>query len=116
MRSMTRKKVRSTQPNPSGDASSRTMYRSSTRSRTSLLYHRLVSRLSKRPTQRWLVGLALLGAATPVHEQLAGAGPADRLHQFPEPPPPHGSPDGPPAAYRGSDAPPDGETVRTPRA
>src|SRR6266850_533409 len=84
MRSMTRKKVRSTQPNPSGDASSRTMYRSSTRSRTSLLYHRLVSRLSKRPTQRWLVGLALLGAATLVHERLAGAGPDDRLDEFRE--------------------------------
>src|SRR6267378_136490 len=100
MRSMTRKKVRSTQPNPSGDASSRTMYRSSTRSRTSLLYHRLVSRLSKRPTQRWLVGLALLGAATLVHERLAGAGPADRLDQFRELARSHSSADGSPDAYR----------------
>ena len=58
------------------------MYRSSTRSRTSLLYHSLVSRLSKRPTQKWLVGLALLGAATLAHERLDAAGPADRLDQF----------------------------------
>src|SRR2546422_9738596 len=100
MRSMTRKKVRSTQPNPSGGASSRTMYRSSTRSRTSLLYHRLVSRLSKRPTQRWLVGLALLGAATLVHGRLAGAGPADRLDQFREFARSHSSADGSPDAYR----------------
>ena len=76
------------------------MYRSSTRSRTSLLYHRLVSRLSKRPTQRWLVGLALLGAATLVHERLAGAGPADRLDQFRELARSHSSADGSPDAYR----------------
>src|SRR4029453_13968278 len=82
MRSMTRKKVRSTQPNPSGAASSRTMYRSSTRSRTGLLYHRLMSGLSQRPTQKWLVGLALLGAVTLAHERLDAAGPADRLDQF----------------------------------
>src|SRR2546422_387569 len=100
MRSMTRKKVRSTQPNPSGGASSRTMYRSSTRSRTSLLYHRLVSRLSKRPTQGGLVGLALLGAAPPVQGRLAGAGPADRLDQFRELARSHSSADGSPDAYR----------------
>ena len=64
------------------------------------MYHRLVSRLSKRPTQRWLVGLALLGAATLVHERLAGAGPADRLDQFRELARSHSSADGSPDAYR----------------
>src|SRR5215475_9373994 len=101
MRSMMRKKVRSTQPNPSGAASSRTMYRSSTRSRTGLLYHRLMSRPSKRPTQKWLVGLALLGAAaTLAHERLDAAGPADRLDQFRQLARSHGSADGSPDAYR----------------
>src|SRR5262245_31563525 len=100
MRSMTRKNVRSTQPNPSGAASSRTMYRSSTRSRTGLLYHRQMSRPPKRPTQKWLVGLALLGAAVLAHERLDAAGPVDRLDQFRQLAISHGSADGSPDAYR----------------
>src|SRR5262249_34694940 len=100
MRSMTRKNVRSTQPNPSGAASSRTMYRSSTRSRTGLLYHRQMSRPSKGPTQKWLVGLALLGAAVLAHERLDAAGPVDRLDQFRQLAISHGSADGSPDAYR----------------
>src|SRR5881628_3659289 len=81
MRSMTRKNVRSAQPNASGAASSRTMYRSRTRSRTGLLYHRRVSRLSGCPTRTLLVGLAMLGAAL-VTERPDAAGPVDRLDQF----------------------------------
>src|SRR5881409_2554353 len=78
---MTRKKVSSVHPNASGAASSRTMYRSRTRSRTGLLYHRRVSRLSGSPTRTLLVGLAMLGAAL-VTERPDAAGPVDRLDQF----------------------------------
>src|SRR5262249_55142186 len=41
-----------------------------------------MSRPSKRPMQKWLVGLALLGAATLAHERLRAAGPAGRLDPF----------------------------------
>src|SRR5438552_4540923 len=78
---MTRKKVSSVHPNASGEASSRTMYRSRTRSRTGLLYHRRVSRLSGCPTGRVVVGLAMLGAAALVTERPDGADPGDRLGQ-----------------------------------
>src|SRR2546428_10439081 len=79
---MTRKNVRSAQPNASGETSSRTMYRSRTRSRTGLLYHRRVSRLSRCPTRTLLVGLAMLGAAALVTERPDAADPVDRLDQF----------------------------------
>src|SRR5713101_7341528 len=79
---MTRKNVRSAQPNASGETSSRTMYRSRTRSRTGLLYHRRVSRLSGCPTRTLLVGLAVLGAAALVTERPDAADPVDRLNQF----------------------------------
>src|SRR3989454_4094198 len=79
---MTRKNVRSAQPNASGETSSRTMYRSRTRSRTGLLYHRRVSRLSGCPTRTLLVGLAMPGPGGPVPERPAPAGPVHRLHQF----------------------------------
>jgi hypothetical protein len=59
-----------------------------------------MSRPSKRPTQKWLVGLALLGAATLAHERLDAAGPADRLDQFRQLARSHGSADGSPEAYR----------------
>ena len=44
--SMTRKKVKSMQPNANGETSSRAMYRSRTRNRTSPLCHRRVNRPS----------------------------------------------------------------------
>src|SRR2546427_11021040 len=60
---MTRKNVNSAQPNANGEISSRRKYRSSTRNRTRLLYHRLVSRPSGRTTRRLLVSLAILAGA-----------------------------------------------------
>src|SRR5262249_47507009 len=64
---------------------------------------RQMSRPSKRPTQKWLVGLALLGAATPAHERLHAARPAHPPGQVPPPAPPPGSagrtPRPPPAQY-----------------
>src|SRR5262249_59321907 len=60
----------------------------------------VMSRPSKRPMQKCLVGLALLGAATLAHERLGAAGPADRLDQFRQLARSHGSADGSPEAYR----------------
>src|SRR2546426_8018129 len=102
---MTRKNVRSAHPNASGETSSRTIYRSRTRSRTGLLYHRRVSRLSRCPTRTLLVGLAMLGAAALVTERPDAAGPADRLDQFRQLARAHaslghGDADGSPDAYR----------------
>src|SRR3989442_14531380 len=81
---MTRKNVKSAQPKANGEISSRRKYRSSTRNRTRLLYHRPVSRPSGRTTRRLLVSLAILaGAAVLAVERPGGAkGPPDRLHQF----------------------------------
>lgn len=59
-----------------------------------------MSRPSKRPTQKWLVGLALLGATTFAHEPLDAAGPADRLDQFRQLARSHSRGDGSPDAYR----------------
>jgi hypothetical protein len=59
-----------------------------------------VTALSKRPTQKWLVGLALLGATTLAHERLDAAGPADRLDQFRQLARSHSGADGSPDAYR----------------
>ena len=56
--------------------------------------------LSKRPTQKWLVGLALLGATTLAHARLDAAGPADRLDQFRQLARSHGSADGSLDTYR----------------
>src|SRR2546428_1223017 len=102
---MTRKKVSSVHPNASGEASSRTMYRSRTRSRTGLLYHRRVSRLAGCPTRSRLVGLAMPGPAALVTERPDAAGPADRLDQFRQLARAHaslghGDADGSPDAYR----------------
>src|SRR5437879_6928749 len=80
---MTRKNVNSAHPNPNGEISSRRKYRSSTRNRTRLLYHRRVSRPSGRTTRRLLVGLAILaGAAVTSDRPSVAGGPPDRLDQF----------------------------------
>src|SRR3989441_2442939 len=80
---MTRKNVNSAQPNANGEINSRRKYRSSTRNRTRLLYHRRVSRLSGRTTSRLLVGLAILaGAALTSDRPSVAGGPPDRLDQF----------------------------------
>src|SRR5947208_9542637 len=80
---MTRKNVNSAPPNPNGEISSRRKYRSSTRNRTRLLYHRRVSRPSGRTTRRLLVGLAILaGAAVTSDRPSVAGGPPDRLDQF----------------------------------
>src|SRR2546426_10634098 len=80
---MTRKNVKSAQPKANGEISSRRKYRSSTRNRTRLLYHRRVSRPSGRTTRRLLVGLAILaGAALTADRPGVAGGPPDRLDQF----------------------------------
>src|SRR3989442_4417277 len=80
---MTRKNVKSAQPKANGEISSRRKYRSSTRNRTRLLYHRRVSRPSGRTTRRLLVGLAILaGAAVTSDRPSVAGGPPDRLDQF----------------------------------
>src|SRR4029453_9022593 len=82
-RSITRKNVSSAQLNANGEVSSRTMYRSRTGNRTSLLYHRRVSRLTGGMTRKLLAGLAMLGAAAALAPHtLDAAGPVDRLDQF----------------------------------
>src|SRR6266404_5254016 len=82
MRSMTRKNVNSAQANANGEISSRAMYRSRTGNRTSLLYHRRVSRLTGGTTRKLLAGLAMLGTAALLADRLDAAGPVDRLDQF----------------------------------
>src|SRR5882724_1008142 len=82
MRSMTRKNVNSAQANANGETSSRAMYRSRTGNRTSLLYHRRVSRLTGGMTRKLLAGLAMLGTAALLADRLDAAGPVDRLDQF----------------------------------
>src|SRR3989442_12943295 len=79
---MTRKKVKSAQPNANGETSSRAMYRSRMRNRTGLLYHRRVSRLSSCTTRKLLIGLAMFGAAALATERPNAAGPAARLDPF----------------------------------
>src|SRR2546428_10563646 len=79
---MTRKNVRSAHPNASGETSSRTIYRSRTRSRGGLLSHGRVSGLSRCPPRTWPAGLAMLGAAALVTERPDAADPVDRLDQF----------------------------------
>src|SRR5216110_241292 len=80
---MTRKNVNSAHPNPNGEINSRRKYRSSTRNRTRLLYHRRVSRPSGRTTRRLLIGLAILAGATVTSDRPSVAGgPPDRLDQF----------------------------------
>src|SRR6185369_7482997 len=79
---MTRKNVSSAQPNANGETSSRAMYRSRTGNRTSLLYHRRVSRLTRGGTRKLLAGLAMLGTAALVTDRPDAAGPVDRLDQF----------------------------------
>src|SRR5882672_7995104 len=79
---MTRKKVKSAPPNANGETSSRAMYRSRTRNRTGLLYHRRVSRLAGGTTRRLLVGLVMLGATALTTDRPDAAGPVDRLDQF----------------------------------
>src|SRR2546426_32814 len=81
---MTRKKVKSAQPNANGETSSRAMYRSRTRNRTGLLYHRRVSRLAGCTTRKLLIGLAMFGVAALATERPDAAGPVDRLDQFRE--------------------------------
>src|SRR5437870_4853729 len=58
------------------------MYRSRTGNRTSLLYHRRVSRLTGGTTRKLLAGLAMLGTAALLTDRLDAAGPVDRLDQF----------------------------------
>src|SRR5438445_660038 len=58
------------------------MYRSRTGNRTSLLYHRRVSRLTGGTTLKLLAGLAMLGTAALLTDRLDAAGPVDRLDQF----------------------------------
>src|SRR5207249_3265558 len=58
------------------------MYRSRTGNRTSLLYHRRVSRLTGGTTRKLLAGLAMLGTAAFLTDRLDAAGPVDRLDQF----------------------------------
>src|SRR6059036_1962480 len=79
---MTRKNVNNAQLNAKGETSSRAMYRSRTGNRTSLLYHRRVSRLTRGRTRKLLAGLAMLGAAVLVTDRPDAAGPLDRLDQF----------------------------------
>src|SRR5213594_5149101 len=79
---MTRKNVNNAQLNAKGETSSRAMYRSRTGNRTSLLYHRRVSRLTRGRTRKLLAGLAMLGAAVLVTDRPDDAGPLDRLDQF----------------------------------
>src|SRR5262250_3390917 len=82
MRSMIRKNVSSAQLNAKGETSSRAMYRSRTGNRTSLLYHRRVSRLTCGGTRKFLAGLAMLGTAAALAGRPDAAGPVDRLDQF----------------------------------
>src|SRR5215467_1073383 len=82
MRSMIRKNVSSAQLNAKGETSSRAMYRSRTGNRTSLLYHRRVSRLTLGGTRKFLAGLAMLGTAFLLTGRPDAAGPVDRLDQF----------------------------------
>src|SRR2546430_10008009 len=79
---MTRKNVNNAQLNANGETSSRAMYRSRTGNRTSLLYHRRVSRLTCGRTRKLLAGLAMLGSAALLTDRLDAAGPVDRLDQF----------------------------------
>src|SRR5213594_3300383 len=79
---MTRKNVNNAQLNAKGETSSRAMYRSRTGNRTSLLYHRRVSRLTRGRTRKLLAGLAMLGTAALVTDRPDAAGPVDRLDQF----------------------------------
>src|SRR5436309_975333 len=79
---MTRKNVNNAQLNANGETSSRAMYRSRTGNRTSLLYHRRVSRLTGGTTLKLLAGLAMLGTAALLTDRLDAAGPVDRLDQF----------------------------------
>src|SRR6266446_6368435 len=80
------------------------MYRSRTGNRTSLLYHRRVSRLTGGTTRKLLAGLAMLGTAALLTDRLDAAGPVDRLDQFRTLARArsigNGSPDGSPDAYR----------------
>src|SRR2546428_6521295 len=82
---MTRKNVNSAHPNPNGEISSRRKYRSSTRNRTRLLYHRPVSRPSGRTTRRLLVSLAILAGAAVLAGDRPGAArwPLGRPQSFP---------------------------------
>src|SRR3989442_3063339 len=58
------------------------MYRSRTGNRTSLLYHRRLSRLTGGTTRKLLASLAMLGTAALLTDRLDAAGPVDRLDQF----------------------------------
>src|SRR5262249_16407971 len=82
MRSMTRKNVSRAQLNAKGETSSRAMSRSRPGNRTSLLYHRRVSRLTRGGMRKFLAGLAMLGSAALLTDRLDAAGPVDRLDQF----------------------------------